>query len=203
MLLNLCVVQVTQNNHSKQANQKRITRKKIETPILKPTIIWCGNLVHLSWPVIVYIFLFFVIYHTKEMLFLNLVVLTCPVRMKNLLAILWLNDIIQQLTFMATKTNITVCTMNKSELIDALVKEANLPSRTASSIVGIILDAMTETLVSGDNVEIRGFGSFTVREYKQYTGRNPKTGKKTQVKAKKLPFFKVGKNLREAVDNQK
>jgi len=62
---------------------------------------------------------------------------------------------------------------------------------------------MTETLVKGENVEIRGFGSFTVREYAAYTGRNPKTGEKTQVKAKKLPFFKVGKELREAVNGQK
>ena len=55
-------------------------------------------------------------------------------------------------------------------------------------------------MVSGENVEIRGFGSFTVREYAAYTGRNPKTGEKTQVKSKKLPFFKVGKELREAVN---
>ena len=89
--------------------------------------------------------------------------------------------------------------MNKSELTESLAKEANLPSRTASSIIGTILDAMTETLVKGENVEIRGFGSFTVRKYKAYTGRNPKTGEETKVKAKKLPFFKVGKELREAV----
>ncbi len=92
--------------------------------------------------------------------------------------------------------------MNKSELIDTLAKETNLPSRTASSIVGTILDAMKESLVNGENVEIRGFGSFSVRQYEAYMGRNPKTGEKTQVKAKKLPFFKVGKELREAVDNQ-
>lgn len=93
--------------------------------------------------------------------------------------------------------------MNKSELIDALAEEVNLPSGTASSIVSTILDAMTEVLVSGENVEIRGFGSFTVRKYEAYTGRNPKTGEKTQVTAKKLPFFKVGKELREAVNQQK
>lgn len=93
--------------------------------------------------------------------------------------------------------------MNKSELIDTLAEEVNLPSRTASSVVGTILDAMTESLVRGENVEIRGFGSFTVRKYEAYTGRNPKTGEKTSVKAKKLPFFKVGKELREAVNEQK
>ena len=93
--------------------------------------------------------------------------------------------------------------MNKSELIDTLAEEANLPSRIASSVVGTILDAMTEALINGENVEIRGFGSFTVRKYEAYTGRNPKTGEKTQVRAKKLPFFKVGKELREAVNSQK
>jgi len=93
--------------------------------------------------------------------------------------------------------------MTKSELIDALAKDLNLPANITSSIISSILDAMTETLVKGENVEIRGFGSFSVREYAAYTGRNPKTGEKTQVKAKKLPFFKVGKELREAVNGQK
>ena len=93
--------------------------------------------------------------------------------------------------------------MNKSELTDTLAEEVTLPSRIASSVVGTILDAMTESLANGENVEIRGFGSFTVREYESYAGRNPKTGEKTQVKAKRLPFFKVGKELREAVDQQK
>jgi len=92
--------------------------------------------------------------------------------------------------------------MNKSELIESLAEEVNLPSRIASSIVNTILDAMTESLVNGENVEIRGFGSFTVRKYEAYIGRNPKNGEKTQVKAKKLPFFKVGKELREAVNSQ-
>jgi integration host factor subunit beta len=59
---------------------------------------------------------------------------------------------------------------------------------------------MTETLVKGDNVEIRGFGSFTVKHYDSYTGRNPKTGIETKVNAKKLPFFRVGKELKEAVN---
>ena len=60
---------------------------------------------------------------------------------------------------------------------------------------------MTDELVNSGNVEIRGFGSFTVREYEPYEAKNPKTGKKVYVKAKKLPFFKVGKSLREAVNN--
>jgi len=90
--------------------------------------------------------------------------------------------------------------MNKSDLLEALSKDLNLPPQTASSIVSTILDSMTNTLVNGVKVEIRGFGSFTVRHYDSYTGRNPKTGEKTVVKAKKLPFFKVSKELKEAVD---
>lgn len=62
---------------------------------------------------------------------------------------------------------------------------------------------MAETLVNGGNVEIRGFGSFTVREYKSYDGKNPKTGEVVKVKPKKLPFFKVGKELRESVNDRK
>lgn len=92
--------------------------------------------------------------------------------------------------------------MNKSELIEALAKDLNLSTGLAVSIVGTILDTMTETLVTGGHVEIRGFGSFTVREYAAYTGRNPKTGEKTEVKPKKLPFFKVGKEFRAMVNSQ-
>ncbi len=93
--------------------------------------------------------------------------------------------------------------MNKSDLIEALAIDQNLPTKTAEAIVATILEAMTDTLVNGGNVEIRGFGSITVREYQSYDGRNPKTGKKIEVKPKKLPFFKVGKELREAVNDGK
>jgi integration host factor subunit beta len=90
--------------------------------------------------------------------------------------------------------------MNKSGLIEELSKELNLTVSATSGIVSTILDAMTNTLVKGENVEIRGFGSFTVKKYKSYTGRNPKNGEETTVKPKKLPFFKVGKELKEAVN---
>ena len=93
--------------------------------------------------------------------------------------------------------------MNKSELIEALAQDQGLPIKTAASIVNTILDTMIETLVRGDNIELRGFGSFTVKEYDTYTGRNPKTGAQILVKPKKLPFFKVGKELREAVDDNR
>ena len=91
-------------------------------------------------------------------------------------------------------------TMTKSELQEALSQELNLPLDTAKSIIATILGSFTDTLVNGENVEIRGFGSFAVKHYAPYTGRNPKTGEETVVKAKKLPFFKVGKELKEAVD---
>lgn len=93
--------------------------------------------------------------------------------------------------------------MNKSDLIDALALDQKLPAKTAESIIATVLDSMTETLANGDGVEIRGFGSFTVREYESYDGRNPKTGKVITVQPKKLPFFKVGKELRKAVDQLK
>ena len=91
--------------------------------------------------------------------------------------------------------------MTKSELIEALAEETNCSINSASNVINTIVDAMTDALITGENVEIRGFGSFTVRHYDSYTGRNPKTGVETVVKSKKLPYFKVGKELREAVNN--
>ena len=90
--------------------------------------------------------------------------------------------------------------MNKSELIETLSQEINLPLREASSVTNTILDAMVEALAKGDSIEIRGFGSFVVKEYATYYGRNPKTGEKIKVPPKKLPFFKVGKELKERVN---
>jgi integration host factor subunit beta len=90
--------------------------------------------------------------------------------------------------------------MNKSELIEALAEAMNLPIREAASITNTIIDTMSDALARGESIEIRGFGSFVVKEYESYTGRNPKTGEKIKVKPKKLPFFKVGKDLREQVN---
>lgn len=90
--------------------------------------------------------------------------------------------------------------MTKSDLIDALSTKENLTHKDASEIVNLIFDGFTDTLKKGGRIEIRGFGCFTVREYGGYTGRNPKTGDKTQVGEKKLPFFKVGKELKERVN---
>ncbi len=93
--------------------------------------------------------------------------------------------------------------MNKSELIEALAEKMQLPVREAASITNTIIDTMSDALAKGDSIEIRGFGSFVVKKYESYTGRNPKTGEKIKVSPKKLPFFKVGKDLRERVNKNR
>jgi len=90
--------------------------------------------------------------------------------------------------------------MNKSQLIEALAQEINLPLREASPITNTILDTMVDALAAGDSIEIRGFGSFVVKDYGSYMGRNPKTGESIKVPPKRLPFFKVGKELKENVN---
>jgi integration host factor subunit beta len=85
--------------------------------------------------------------------------------------------------------------MNKSDLTKTLSKELDVPLRKADEIVDTLFGTMSKALVKGDRIEIRGFGSFTVRDYEGYTGRNPKTGEEIAVNSKKLPFFKVGKEL--------
>jgi len=90
--------------------------------------------------------------------------------------------------------------MNKLELIAQLKTEANISRMEASKVVQIFFDDMAETLARGNRVEIRGLCSFYVKNYKSYTGRNPKTGDKVRIKPKKLPFFKPGKELKERVD---
>ena len=90
--------------------------------------------------------------------------------------------------------------MNKSELIEAMAKDVDLPVKTASGIVQTIIDAMADTLVKSENIEIRGLFSIKVKKYDSYIGRNPKTGVETKVPPKKLPFFKAGKELKEFVN---
>jgi integration host factor subunit beta len=89
--------------------------------------------------------------------------------------------------------------MNKSELIETLAVKKGLTYKKAEEIINTIFEAMTNALLTGNRIEIRGFGSFVVKEYQSYTGRNPKTGESISVKSKKLPFFKVGKELKEKV----
>jgi integration host factor subunit beta len=90
--------------------------------------------------------------------------------------------------------------MNKSDLIDAISLKENLTEKNAFDTVNLIFDGFTNALKNRGRIEIRGFGSFTVREYGAYTGRNPKTGAKTHVGPKRLPFFKVGKELKKRVN---
>jgi integration host factor subunit beta len=91
--------------------------------------------------------------------------------------------------------------MTKSELIDNLAQRANgVTNKVAEVVVSTIFQGMKEALVQGERIEIRGFGSIKVKDYSSYLGRNPKTGQSIRVPSKKLPFFKVGKELRERVD---
>jgi len=90
--------------------------------------------------------------------------------------------------------------MNKLELIETLKAEAGLTKTESTIIVELFFDEISSALASCDRVEIRGLCSFFVKKYKAYIGRNPKTGEKVQIKPKKLPFFKCGKELKELVD---
>ncbi len=91
--------------------------------------------------------------------------------------------------------------MTKSELIDAVTDTANIPRKRAEEVVNLIFESMKESLIAGDRIEIRGFGSFKTKHYEPYMGRNPKTGKLIEVKAKVLPVFKVGKELKNRVNS--
>ena len=90
--------------------------------------------------------------------------------------------------------------MTKSELIEKIAENLKLPAGKAEAIVNCVFDSMVKALEEGEGIEIRGFGSFTVRDYKAYEGRNPRTGEPVHVAPKRLPFFKVGKDLRERVN---
>lgn len=90
--------------------------------------------------------------------------------------------------------------MNKSGLIEALSQKLNLTEKKAIDVVNLVFKGFTDELKKGGRIEIRGFGSFVVKNYGAYTGRNPKTGDKIKVEPKKLPFFKVGKELKDRVD---
>lgn len=92
--------------------------------------------------------------------------------------------------------------MNKSDLIEKVVEKVHLPKKRAELIVNLLFEAMTDALAEGERIEIRGFGSFISKQYRARTGRNPRTGQTIPVPAKRLPFFKVGKELRERVDSE-
>ena len=93
--------------------------------------------------------------------------------------------------------------MNKSGLIEELSRKEDLTEKKAIELVNLVFKGFADELRKGGRIEIRGFGSFVVRKYDAYTGRNPKTGKSIKVFPKRLPFFKVGKELKEKVDRKK
>ncbi len=92
--------------------------------------------------------------------------------------------------------------MTKAELIELLVERLErLTKKEAELIVNTVLKSISDSLAGGDKVELRGFGSFKVKERRSREGRNPKTGTKVQVDEKKVPYFKAGKELRERVNS--
>ena len=92
--------------------------------------------------------------------------------------------------------------MNRSELIESLATRKKLTMKKSEAVIMTIFAGMAEALSAGERIEIRGFGSFVIREYPPYNGRNPKTGESIEVKPKKLPFFKVGKEIRELLSGE-
>ncbi|MFN8792475.1 MAG: HU family DNA-binding protein [Bdellovibrionales bacterium] len=90
--------------------------------------------------------------------------------------------------------------MTKAELINIVAEKAGITRVKAETVVNTIFDSMVEALLRDDRIEIRGFGSFVNREYKAYKGRNPRTGEVIDVEEKKLPFFKVGKELKDEIN---
>ncbi len=90
--------------------------------------------------------------------------------------------------------------MTKADLIEELAKVSNLTQKESETIVNTLFDTITEALAKGDKVELRGFGSFRIRQRRARRGRNPKTGTSLNVPPKCVPFFKVGKELRQLVN---
>lgn len=92
--------------------------------------------------------------------------------------------------------------MNKSELIKVFSEKFEIGDAAATEMVRLFFEAIKESLARGDRVEIRGFGSFVMKEYQGYTGRNPKSGALADVKPKRLPFFKAGKELKDYLNRE-
>ena len=91
--------------------------------------------------------------------------------------------------------------MVKSELIEKLAERTGITLFKAEELVDLLFGTITETLCQGGRVEIRGFGAFSVKDYKSYTGRNPKTGAEVHVPAKRLPVWRTGTELKQRVDS--
>lgn len=92
--------------------------------------------------------------------------------------------------------------MTKAELVEQVARNTHLTKKHAELIVNTVFDSIVESLKQGDKIELRGFGSFRVRRRGSRIGRNPKTGAKVNVPAKRIPYFKPGKELRELLNDQ-
>lgn len=90
--------------------------------------------------------------------------------------------------------------MNKSEFVDAIAKETGFTKADANKSVDALVDVITNALKAGDQINLVGFGSFSVKERAARSGRNPRTGEVIQIKASKIPAFKAGKALKDAVN---
>lgn len=90
--------------------------------------------------------------------------------------------------------------MNKLELVNELKEKTDISKSESAKVVKSFFDSMADALAQGERVEIRGFCSFFIKNYKSYTGRNPKTGEQVTIAPKRLPFFKCGKELKERVN---
>ncbi len=90
--------------------------------------------------------------------------------------------------------------MTKAELVDEVGRQAALTRKHSEVIVDAVFSSILEALQRGDKIELRGFGSFRIRKRGSRTGRNPKTGEGVMVPAKKVPYFKPGKELRELIN---
>lgn len=91
--------------------------------------------------------------------------------------------------------------MNKSELIDAIAATADISKAAAARALDAVIDSVTDTLKNGDKVSLVGFGTFEVKERAARVGRNPKTGEEINIAASRVPSFKAGKALKDAVNN--
>jgi len=93
--------------------------------------------------------------------------------------------------------------MTKADLITVISNKLKLPRASAELLVDVVFGCMEQSMSRGEKIEIRGFGSFTVRQYRAYDGRNPRTGAIVPVKPKRLAFFEVGKEMRERVNDRR
>lgn len=93
-------------------------------------------------------------------------------------------------------------TLTKADLIEEVLRITELPRKESEIIVETVFDSIIESLQKGEKIEIRGFGSFRTRQRRGRVGRNPKTGEKVEVPAKKIPFFKPSKELKDFVNAQ-